>query len=99
MNDLPLSFKEHFWDVDFAKLDKNRNSAFIIKRILDRGNTDDINWLISEYDEEQIKNVLKSSRDLSRKTASFWANIFDIDSQEMLCLKKPYSPIHFGLSS
>lgn len=99
MGSLPVTLKINFWDVEFEKLDSEKNATFIIKRILDRGNTEAVLWLTSNYSEDQIKNVIKTSRDISRKTANFWAKILNIEIQEILCLKKPYSPIHFGLSS
>jgi hypothetical protein len=99
MKKLPLSMKQHFWDVDFERLDKNQNSFFITKRLLDHGNLDDIKWITSEYGPEEIKKVLTSSRDLSRKTANFWTQILGINFKQVPCLQKPYSRIHFGQSS
>ena len=99
MNKLPASMKEYFWDVDFDNLSVEADSFFITKRVLDRGNLENINWVILQYGNDKIKEVLTTSRDLSRKTANFWAQILNIAPQNVPCLKKPYSPIHFGLSS
>ena len=96
---IPKKFKVYFWDVGFEKLDPSINSYLIIKRVLDRGKTSDIKWLFSQYGEEKIKEVLTSTRDLSRITANFWSKILNIPRTQIPCLKKRYSPIRFGLSS
>lgn len=95
---LPPEFKEYFWDVDFETLDPNKDSYFILKRIIDRGNTPTLRWALSRYSTDQIKELVLKSRDLSRKTANFWAKLFRLDPQDVPCLIKPYSRIPFGVS-
>jgi hypothetical protein len=94
----PAGFKSYFWDIDFSKLNL-KNSRFIIKRILDRGNTGSIKWLVRNYSKADIENTVMKSRDLSQKTANFWADLYGMDRTKILCLQKHYSPIQFGLSS
>ena len=96
---LPESFRPYFWDVRFEDLDAGTHSHLIIKRVLDRGNLSDIRWLIKTYGENAIREVVLTTRDLSRPTANFWADILGIDKAKVPCLQTPYSPIHFGLSS
>ncbi|OGM33749.1 hypothetical protein A3D00_04100 [Candidatus Woesebacteria bacterium RIFCSPHIGHO2_02_FULL_38_9] len=96
---LPESFRGYFWDVDFDSLDKNKHSFLVIKRVLDRGKTQDIRWLLDNYSKTKIKKVILTTKDLSRATGIFWANIFNLDYKDLLCLQKPYSPIRFGLYS
>ncbi|OGM13843.1 hypothetical protein A3A76_05010 [Candidatus Woesebacteria bacterium RIFCSPLOWO2_01_FULL_39_23] len=99
MKKLPKLLKKYFWDIDFEKLDANKNSFLLIKRVLDRGKTTDIKWLISHYGTEKIKDVVTTTRDLSRPTGNFWRLIFGLSPDQVPCLQKPYSPIHFGQSS
>ena len=94
---LPLEFKRYFWDTNFEDLDPHKDSYFILKRIIDRGNTSAIKWALSRYSTDQIKDLILSSRDLSRKTANFWAKLFALDPQSVPCLVKPYSRIPFGV--
>lgn len=96
---LPPSFKEYFWDVDFDNLNQNKHSYLIIKRLLDRGKTPEIRWLLKAYDKNQIKNVLLKTRDLSRVSGTFWTDVLGLNPSEIPCLQKPYFPIHFGLYS
>lgn len=96
---LPTPFKPYFWDVDFNGLTAENSPNFIIKRVLDRGNTFAIKWLRENFSDEQIKSVLSKTKDLSRPTGNFWADLLKLDKSSMPCLTKPYSPIHFGLYS
>ena len=96
---LPSHFKDYFWDVKFDDLDTTTSPGFIIKRVMDRGDTAAIRWLRTTYDNNQIKAVLLKTKDLSRPTANFWADVLGLDKSKILCLTKPYSPIHFGLYS
>ena len=99
INKLPKSFKKYFWDVTFEDLEADKHSFLVIKRVLDRGRTSDIKWLLSNYGKGKIKEVLTSTRDLSRPTANFWSLIFGLSRSRVPCLQKPYSRIRFGLSS
>lgn len=96
---LPDTFRSYFWDVEFTSLNIENDAHFIIKRVLDRGNTEHIRWLLKTYSEEKIRSVLTGTKDLSRSTGNFWADILGVDKKNVLCLQKPYFPIHFGLSS
>lgn len=96
---LPASFKQYFWDVDFNSLNLKESKTFILKRLLDRGDMKALAWLKKNYTETEIEKLLLSSRDLSQKTANFWADILKIDRHKVICLQKPYSRIPFGLSS
>lgn len=96
---LPESLRSYFWDIKFEELDIRSDAFFVIKRVLDRGNLSDIRWVVKTYGKEEIKKVILKTRDLSRPTGNLWADILGIDKTQVPCLQKPYSPIHFGLSS
>ena len=96
---LPEFLRSYFWDVAFEELEVKKHAFLIIKRILDRGNLSDIRWLIKIYGKDEIKRVVMETKDLARPTGNFWADILGLDKNQIPCLQKPYSPIHFGLSS
>lgn len=96
---LPEFFRQYFWDVEFKDLEVKKHSFLIIKRVLDRGNLHDIRWLIKTYGKDAIKKVVMGTRDLARPTGNFWADILRLPKNQVACLQKHYSPIHFGLSS
>lgn len=99
MKKLPAFLKQYFWDVDFKQLDFWTDKTFILKRVLDRGNDKAIKWLLKHYTKADIKELVLTTRDLSAKTANFWADLLNIDKRKVPCLQKPYSRIQFGLSS
>lgn len=49
-----------FWDTDFNKIDWNKNKKAVIKRILERGNTIEINEMISFYGKKTITKEIQS---------------------------------------
>ena len=99
MADIPSFLKKYFWDIDFHSLSLTKNKAFILKRILDRGDTKAINWLNQNYTKKDIETLITTTRDISQKTANFWTMLLGIDPKRVPCLQKPYSPVQFGLSS
>ena len=99
MKKLPVFLKEYFWDVDFKKMSLKSHRSFIIKRVLDRGDAKAIRWLFKNFKSDEIQNLLLTTKDLSQKTANFWADYFELDRKKVPCLQKPYSRIQFGLSS
>lgn len=97
MEKLPAFLKPYFWDVDFENLTVNKNPAFVVLRVIDRGTTPALKWAINQYGLKPIREIVLRSREISRKTASFWALYFSLDPKTIICLSKPYSPIPFGL--
>lgn len=49
-----------FWDTNFDKIDWDKNKKAVIKRVLERGNTTEINEIISFYGRKTVSNVIKS---------------------------------------
>lgn len=52
--------KSIFWDTDIKRIDLTNNKRFIIQRILERGNKNEINELINLYTKNGIKDEIKS---------------------------------------
>ncbi len=87
---IPERIKRLFWDVDKQKADIKDHRSYIIRRIMDFGNLDDVNWMLTAYTPDEIIKVVKKSRGLSRKSATFWSVYFNIRKEEIECLKMPY---------
>lgn len=85
--------KPIFWDLDAAKLDIQRHSHQIIERILEWGDLEQVHWMFRNYSKEQIVERLKNSRQLSKKSANFWADYYYIDKNEVRCLNKSFLAI------
>jgi|APSaa5957512622_1039677.scaffolds.fasta_scaffold177729_1 hypothetical protein len=69
---LPETLKKYFWDCDFKDLAMDKYAFFITERILNFGNMDSLNWLLDRIDRDFLKEVVKKSRNLDKKTRNFW---------------------------
>lgn len=87
---LPSFLKKYFWNVDFAKLDLEKDSFFVITRLLEYGDFKAISWLLKHTKRKQIQEVIMKSRELSPKTANFWSLFLNLDKNKILCLRKSY---------
>jgi hypothetical protein len=90
VDSIPERIKRLFWDVDKEKIDIKDHRSFIIRRIMNFGNMDDMKWMLRVYTSDEIIEVVKKSRGLSRKSAYFWSTYFNIHKKEIECLKMPY---------
>jgi len=78
-----------FWDIDQDTLDLHRHKRFIIERMLQYGRPEDIHWLLDHYSKDDIVDVIKRSKTIDRKTASYWSIHYHIPEKEILCLNRP----------
>ena len=61
----PFQFRSVlFWDVDPNELDFEQNKKFIILRIFERGNGNEIKAVIDHYGRDQVSVILKGSKHL-----------------------------------
>lgn len=93
---IPRNFSLLFWDVDQQKLHPEKHKQFIIERTLEKGREENIKWLFQNYQEAVVKEALKQSTNITRKTAWLWSKILNVPARKIACLKKPY---HHKLSN
>jgi hypothetical protein len=77
-----------FWDAD--KIDADRHAPYVIARVLDYGDIEDVRLLRNLYSDDKIREVIRTRRGLSPKTGKFWAVKFNIPLSEVLCLREYY---------
>lgn len=84
-NNNPLTKKSLFWDVSLEDLNIQRMKYknFIISRVLEEGNMDDIRWLKNSYPLKDIKTVVIKDRNISSKTRNFWLLELNLDNTEV----------------
>ncbi|PIU03517.1 hypothetical protein COT44_02730 [Candidatus Shapirobacteria bacterium CG08_land_8_20_14_0_20_39_18] len=87
---LPEKFYKYFWDVEAKLIDPQKNSLFVIQRMLDKGNEESVSWVLDNFDKETIKETFTTLRDFSPKVAYFWKLFLDIPENKIVCLQKPY---------
>ena len=62
-----------FWDVSNpAQLDVRKYRQFIITRIAEKGRWKDVQWMKKTYGVPLIKQTVKRSRNVSKKTKEYW---------------------------
>ena len=90
MDVIPERMKRLFWDVHEESVDIKLHRSYIIKRIMDHGDMEDVKWMLETFSSDKIIEVVRKSRGLSRKSAYFWSAYFRIPKEEIECLKMPY---------
>ena len=81
---------KYFWDVDVTKIDFKNDYQYVINRLLDKGDLITATWVLNNYPNNKIIETLKSRRDFSAKSGTFWANYLNIPITEVACLKPSY---------
>lgn len=73
---MPKFLKKYFWDVDFKTLDYKKDRIYILKRLLEYGNSRAISWAWKKYAKRDWREALKS-REVSPMTKNFWRLLID----------------------
>ncbi|MCF7833862.1 MAG: hypothetical protein K9L98_02675 [Candidatus Pacebacteria bacterium] len=68
-----------FWDTDISKIDFKKNKKYVIERILDFGNQEEIQWMHKEYSQDDVKDTLINSRVLGSRSKNFWEHYYNIN--------------------
>jgi hypothetical protein len=87
---IPERTRRLFWDAEPRSVDKRIHRSYIVRRIMDYGNMEDVKWMLRTYSTEEIIDVLKKSRGLSPKSACFWSAYFNLAREEIACLNTPF---------
>lgn len=66
-----LRKKSLFWDTDTDSISIERHWFFIIERILEFGDIDDLKWMKEHFSLEQIRHTAQKSRVLSQRSRAF----------------------------
>ena len=74
-----------FWDVDFDKLDYDLRANFVIERIFERGDVDDIRQCRRYYGDEKVTQALLNARYLPLHTIHLASAVIDKPLNEFRC--------------
>lgn len=69
------ALKNLFWDVDIKQLDPKKHANFLITRIAEKGGVKSVDWLKKTFGKSKIRQVVKSSKNVSAKTKNYWSVI------------------------
>jgi hypothetical protein len=83
--DKPLLNKRIFWDVDVEKMDFSAKANFVIERVFERGDVEDIRQCRRYYGDEKIANVLLNAKYLPEKKMYLASAIIDKPVNSFRC--------------
>ncbi len=79
---LPQAVKVCLWSYDTNKIDFSipGHRYITIMNILNRGTMEAVEWMWQNFSEKEIKEIIKKSSESewSRKSLSFWSQIYDV---------------------
>jgi len=61
-----------FWDVNPKNIDQKKHAWYIIERIMDFGNDDEVRWMWETYSRRLLRAVTERSRVLRPSSRSLW---------------------------
>ena len=79
--------RQIFWDVDFDKVDVSLKKKFVIERVFDRGDVEDIRACRRFYTEKEIKLTLLASKSLRLHRLYLASAIIDQPLTKFRCYK------------
>lgn len=67
-----------FWDVDPKTIDPKKHARYVIERILDFGNDNEVRWVWRTYPVKIIGETVRRSRVLHKKSKNLWSKLAKI---------------------
>jgi len=83
---IPRYLQILFWDTDLDTFQPEAYPDYTIFRILEFGDESAVAWLRQTFSESEIRRVLCAERRLSRKSATFWALVYGVPSDQIAAL-------------
>ncbi len=85
--DKPIFNRRIFWDIDFDKLDYERYADFVIERVFDRGDVDDIRQCRRYYGDEKVTDALLNAKCLMEHRMNLAATVINKPIEDLRCYK------------
>lgn len=83
----PIFNKRIFWDVNFEKIDYDKKANFVIERVFERGDVEDIRNCRRYYGDEKVKEALLNAKFLPEVTMYLASAVIDEPITEFRCYK------------
>ena len=94
---IPNLSKTAFWDMDFDKLDFEKNAVFIMEKVFNYGLWDDQLAIVRYYGEERIKKEVVKGAYYKKKVFRFLCVIFDLQPSDFTCyIRRQSLPLHWN---
>jgi len=83
----PIFNKRIFWDVNFDKIDYDAKANFVIERVFERGDVEDIRNCRRYYGDEKVSTALLNAKFLMLTTTYLAAAVIDRPLTDFRCYK------------
>jgi hypothetical protein len=84
-NTKPVFNKRIFWDVNFEALDYNLRANFVIERVFERGDVEDIRQCRRYYGDEKVTEALLKAKYLPEHRIHLASAVIDKPMSEFRC--------------
>jgi len=64
-----------FWDVDPKTIDPKKHAQYVIERILQLGNDNEVRWMYRTYPRRRLQSVVNHSRAIDGPTRALWKEL------------------------
>ena len=81
----PIFERRLFWDVDFDNIDYDAKARFVIERVFERGDVQDIRNCRRYYGDEKIAEILLSAKFLPELRLYLAAAVIDKPIEDFKC--------------
>ena len=77
--------KNLFWDVNEKEIDLDKYVCFVVSRVIEKGNIQDIKLILEHYGEHKVKKELPKTRYLGNHALSFYCALFELNKTDFRC--------------
>ncbi len=92
----PIFARRIFWDVNFENIDYDAKAVFVIERVFERGDVDDIRQCRRYYGDEKVAEVLTNAKWLSPHNIYLACALFNNDPTDYKCFNTAQlNPAHW----
>jgi len=81
----PVFERRIFWDVNFDKIDYDAKASFVIERVFERGDVEDIRQCRRYYGDEKVTQVLLNAKFLPEHRIHLAAAVTGRELNEFRC--------------
>lgn len=75
-----------FWDVDISEIDLSAHAQWVVERVLEYGDFNDVQALILSFGRSGFLDIVSRARFSSRKTMRFWETM--LKQEGVSCTRK-----------
>jgi hypothetical protein len=80
-----------FWDVNFEKIDFEKDKTFVIAKAMNYGGMNDFKATLSFYGKDIVKQEIVKATDLSKEVLNFMCFYFKLKKEDFVCYNRRQS--------